>query len=81
MPNVREDLMMKKYAVDVIAPCVIVDKRTDEFVVIENIERIPNTDLLMFMGYFEADGAPYDRPMDDDSVIRVLDTSESDVVS
>jgi hypothetical protein len=68
--------MTKKYAVDVIAPCVIVDKRTDEFVVIENIERIPNTDRLLFMGYFEFDGDPYDRVMDDDSVIKVVDTTE-----
>ncbi len=64
-----------KYAVDVIAPCVIIDKRTGERVVIENIERIPDTDRLMFVGYFdgESNGAPYDRVMDDDSVIKVLD--------
>ena len=64
---------MKKYAVDVIAPTVIRDKRTDEIVIIENIERIPNTDKLLFMGYFESDGDPYDRVMDDDSVIREVD--------
>ena len=66
--------MIKKYAVDVIAPCIILDKRTQERVVIEDIQEIPNTDLLLFMGYFDADGADYDRPMDADSVIRVLDT-------
>lgn len=64
---------MKKYAVDVIAPCVIKDKKTGEDVVIENIERIPNTDTLLFMGYFDFDGESYDRVMDDDSVIRVVE--------
>lgn len=66
--------MTKKYAVDVIAPCVIVDKHTGERVIIENIEEIPNTTTLLFMGYFEEDGAPYDRPMDHDSVIRMVDS-------
>ena len=69
--------MTKKYAVDVIAPCVILDKSTGERVIIENIEEVPNTDLLIFVGYFDADGAVYDRPMDHDSVIRMIDTEES----
>lgn len=64
---------MKKYAVDVIAPCVILDKSTGERVIIEHIEPIPDTTTLLFMGYFDEDGADYDRPMDHDSVIRMVE--------
>lgn len=67
--------MTKKYAHDVIAPCVILDKHTGERVVIDHIERIEDTDSLLFMGYFDGDsnGEPYDRVMDDDSVIRMVE--------
>ena len=62
-----------KYAVDIIAPTKIIDRTTGETVIIDTIETIPNTDLLLFFGYFEEDGTPWERQLDWDSKVKVAD--------
>lgn len=66
-----------KYAVDIIAPTVIIDRHSGERVIIEWIEPVEGQDKLIFDGFFEDSHDEYHRTLDWDSQVRVLDHDES----
>ena len=67
--------MTEKYAVDVIAPLRIIDRHTDEVVVIDWIDPVPERDELVFEGYFEESGEPWERVLSWDSRLKVVESN------
>jgi hypothetical protein len=74
MPNVREDLVTTtKYAVDLISGDRIIPKHDTRVVQIEWIEDTSWTDKINVIGYFEDDGEGFERVLDHDSQVKVVE--------
>lgn len=66
-------MITRKYASDLKAGDVILDKRTDEEVEIEDFEPRPQ-DRILVKAFIVANGEPWDRTLDADSIVRVVES-------